>query len=86
MDLYHILDRKAAKTPPSTEVPKLEIKLDERKIVTIKNAVVKYAESPEELMALFTTGNLERHVGATKMNAESSRSHSIFTIMVRVHE
>jgi hypothetical protein len=64
--------------------PKLEIKLDERKMVSIKNAVVKNVGSPEELMTLFSQGNQERHIGATKMNAESSRSHSIFAIMVRL--
>lgn len=32
----------------------------------------------QELMDLFNAGNEMRHVGATKMNAESSRSHSIF--------
>lgn len=72
------MDNKRTKEQP----PKLDIKVDERKVVQIKNAVIKTVSSPEELMTLFTQGNIERHVGATKMNAESSRSHSIFAIMI----
>lgn len=41
---------------------------------------------PDELFALFNAGNLERHTGATQMNAESSRSHSIFSIMVEAYD
>jgi len=40
----------------------------------------------DELFDLFNRGNKERHVGATKMNAESSRSHSIFAIMVESYD
>ena len=37
-------------------------------------------------MELFRLGNQERHVGATLMNAESSRSHSIFSIVAEVYD
>ena len=53
-------------------------------MVYIKNAEVMDAASPDDLLALFEEGNSMRHVGATKMNAESSRSHSIFAILVEV--
>lgn len=76
------INNNSSSTSTSIEPPKLEIKIDERKMVTIKNVVLKFVESPEELWNLFVQGNKERHVGATKMNAESSRSHSIFAIMV----
>ena len=36
------------------------------------------------LEQLFTQGNLQRKVGGTKMNAESSRSHSVFSILLEV--
>ena len=55
-------------------------------MVYIKNSVVKDANSPKELMDLFIAGNAERHVGATNMNATSSRSHSIFAIMVECYD
>jgi len=78
VDLYWKLDNPKVKKDP----PKLEIKVDAKKMVVIKNAVIKPAESFEELMDLFDKGNKRRHVGATKMNAESSRSHSIFSILI----
>lgn len=36
------------------------------------------------LMRLFNAGNTQRKVGGTKMNAESSRSHSVFSILLEV--
>jgi hypothetical protein len=81
-DLYWLLDNKRTRGEP----PKLDIKVDAKKMVFIKNAVIKDAHSASELMELFRQGNAERHVGATKMNAESSRSHSIFAIMVESYD
>jgi chromosome segregation ATPase len=85
-DLFWQLDNPGAKKGPEFEPPKLEIKMDAKKMVYIRNAVIKDVSSPEELMVLFDKGNLERHTGATKMNAESSRSHSIFAIMVECYD
>jgi len=68
------------------EPPRLDIKMDANKMVHVRNAVIKEATAFEELMDLFTQGNAERHVGATRMNAESSRSHSVFAIMVESYD
>ena len=38
----------------------------------------------KELEKALTSGNKNRHVGETAMNAESSRSHCIFTIYVEM--
>merc|ERR1719231_988488 len=54
-------------------------------MVYIKNAEVKEADSAEDLLKLFEDGNTMRHVGSTTMNAESSRSHSIFSVLVEVY-
>lgn len=81
VDLYYLLDNKG-KGAAAAEPPKLEIKMDTKKMVFIKNAIIKDVSSADELMLLFDKGNMERHVGATKMNAESSRSHSIFSILI----
>jgi hypothetical protein len=79
VDLYYILDHKKSN---HEKPPKLEIKLDAQKKVVIKNAVIKQANDYEHLKKLFDDGNKMRHVGGTRMNAESSRSHSIFAIII----
>lgn len=84
VDLYWVLDNKNITNPDAA--PKLDIKMDNKKMVYIRNSVIKDANSPTELMDLFNEGNLMRHTGATKMNAESSRSHSIFAIMVESYD
>jgi hypothetical protein len=82
-DLYWLLDNKKDKR---AEPPKLDIKVDAKKMVFIKNAVIKSVDNAEQLLQLFHSGNKERHVGATKMNAESSRSHSIFAVMCESYD
>jgi len=86
VDLYWVLDNKANMKNSNIEPPKLEIKMDDKKMVFIRNSIIKEAYTPSDLMDLFNKGNLERHTGATKMNAESSRSHSIFAIMVECYD
>mmetsp|Transcript_4379 Transcript_4379/g.13249 ORF Transcript_4379/g.13249 Transcript_4379/m.13249 type:complete len:985 (-) Transcript_4379:519-3473(-) len=81
VDLYEKVDNPRGHSAP----PKLEIKLSSKKMVFVKGAVIKEANSADELLNLFDAGNSKRHVGATKMNAESSRSHSIFAILVEVY-
>jgi hypothetical protein len=56
--------------------------MDEKRMVFVRGSVIKDVSSPDELMTLFRDGNKERHTGATLMNAESSRSHSIFAILI----
>jgi hypothetical protein len=78
-DLLH-----ARRNPSDQSPPKLDVKLDAKKMVFVKNAVTEEANSAEALATLFEQGNKMRKVGGTKMNAESSRSHSIFSIIVEV--
>ena len=78
VDLLWKLENRTAKG----DGPKLDIKVDSKKMVFVKNVTTKSVGSPSDLMELFNAGNGMRHVGATKMNAESSRSHSIFSILV----
>eukprot|EP00903_Cladosiphon_okamuranus_P011418 g10760.t1 len=65
--------------------PKLEVHMESNKMVVVKNAVTKEVASAAELMRLFNAGNNQRKIGGTKMNAESSRSHSIFSILLEVY-
>jgi hypothetical protein len=59
VDLYYLLDNKRNKkkdTAPNAEgPPKLDIRLDAKNMVFIRNAVVKEVTSPDELMDLVCT-------------------------------
>ncbi|KAG4085752.1 kinesin-domain-containing protein [Neocallimastix lanati (nom. inval.)] len=61
---------------------KLELKENPETGVYVKDLSSYVVKSVEEIDNLMTKGNKNRAVGATLMNAESSRSHSIFTITV----
>lgn len=54
--------------------------------VYVKDLSTALVETPEKLMEIMIKGNKNRHVGQTKMNHESSRSHSIFTVTVECAE
>lgn len=65
---------------------KMEIKEDPDKGVFIKGLSQPEVTSVEQIMTLMTNGNKNRSVGATAMNADSSRSHSIFTVKIETSE
>ncbi|KAJ3273827.1 Kinesin-like protein kif3b [Terramyces sp. JEL0728] len=54
--------------------------------VFVKDLTAVVVKSVEELEALMELGNKNRSVGATLMNENSSRSHSIFTITIESSE
>ena len=63
--------------------PKLHVKKDRKGVVYVENINVLSIKSKEELNAAVNRGMSARHVAATKMNAESSRSHLITSIIVK---
>lgn len=67
------------------QMPDHQIKKDRNGNVVITNVVIKPAESAEDLFEHYTEGLGRRHVRSTKMNAESSRSHLVFTVIVETH-
>ncbi|KAL7688703.1 putative kinesin-like protein [Plasmopara halstedii] len=75
VDLFQLLDG-------NTQDVKLEIKKNEKGMVIVQNALMKKCVSPDQTLRLFDGANKKRQVGATKMNAESSRSHSIFSLLI----
>lgn len=64
--------------------PKCEIKEDVTKGVFVKNLSDVIVRNEKEMMDLLERGQKSRHVASTLMNSESSRSHSIFTLVVEM--
>ena len=58
----------------------LELKEHPEKGVYVKDLSMNVVHSALEMQELMTRGTKNRAVGATAMNAGSSRSHSIFTV------
>lgn len=67
-------------------IQKLELKEKPGSGVYVKDLSTALIENPDKMMEIMLKGNKNRHVGQTKMNTESSRSHSIFTITVECAE
>jgi hypothetical protein len=51
--------------------------------VYVQDLTEVYVSTSEEVHALLAEGNKQRSVGATKMNSQSSRSHSLFCLHVQ---
>merc|ERR1712216_734991 len=67
----------------NVKATKLMVKRDPRGVVYVQGATVLSASTAEELQSHMDFGMGQRHVSATKMNAESSRSHLVFSIIIR---
>jgi len=65
---------------------RLDIKEDTEKGIYVKNLIQVTVNSIEQIEDLMHKGNNNRSVGATLMNADSSRSHSLFTITIETCE
>ena len=63
---------------------KLDLREDPKLGVFAKDLIMTQVSGSKELEKALTSGNKNRHVGETAMNAESSRSHCIFTIYVEM--
>ena len=65
---------------------KLDIKEHPEKGVYVAGLSMHAVHNTQECEELMATGFKNRHVGATLMNADSSRSHSIFSVYVEMME
>ncbi|XP_024363319.1 kinesin-like protein KIN-14I isoform X2 [Physcomitrium patens] len=65
-----------------TKPKKLEIKKDSKGMVVVENATLIPVATREELESVVAKGLEKRHTSGTQMNAESSRSHLILSIIV----
>eukprot|EP00899_Mesostigma_viride_P003780 jgi/Mesvir1/13402/Mv16489-RA.1 len=63
--------------------PKLDLKKDERTgLMTVAGAVVVECKTEFDVRSAIEQGTANRHTAATLMNAESSRSHLVFTLLM----
>jgi centromeric protein E len=60
----------------------IKIRQDPQKGVYIEGATEEVVTSPEQVQALMKLGQERRHVSATALNLVSSRSHSIFRMVI----
>lgn len=67
----------------SEKPPKLNIKKDSKGMVFVENVTIRKASTYDKLRGFLRTGLKHRHVGSTKMNDQSSRSHLVFSIMIK---
>ncbi|XP_041957219.1 kinesin-like protein KIN-14E [Alosa sapidissima] len=82
LELYNERLQDLFVSPAEAFSKRIEMKKDKKGLVFAQGAETKQAASPSELFALFEQGCANRHIAATKMNVESSRSHLIIGIMV----
>lgn len=69
--------------PSST---KLEIREDIERGVFVKDAKEEIVVTPQQALQLMASGEEHRHVGATGANSHSSRSHTIFKMVIESRE
>uniref|UniRef100_K3W8F7 Kinesin motor domain-containing protein n=1 Tax=Globisporangium ultimum (strain ATCC 200006 / CBS 805.95 / DAOM BR144) TaxID=431595 RepID=K3W8F7_GLOUD len=81
IDLFHLVDSGGGHDNLK-DAPKLEIKKNDKGMVFVQNITMKTCTNAQQTLKLFELANKKRQVGSTKMNAESSRSHSVFSLLV----
>jgi len=62
----------------------LNVREDSKLGVYVDGAVEEPVNSPDDAARILATGYRNRHVGATTMNRESSRSHAVFSLAIEV--
>jgi hypothetical protein len=79
--------KKKNDTDDDVKPPTLKITLAEHSstgLVQVDGAETMTAESPVDVMRIFAKGSARRTTASTQMNAESSRSHLICAIVVKM--
>ena len=65
---------------------KLDIREDPKKGTFVRDLTYITLKDTEDIQRCLDKGNKNRHVGATSMNDQSSRSHSLFTVYLEIEE
>ena len=66
----------------SAATTNMQVREDLKKGVYVENLSEEPVVSSDEAINLLLKGAKTRHIGATQMNAESSRSHSVFSMNI----
>ena len=61
----------------------LQIGETKNKVPYVKGISERFVTSPDEVMAVLEEGKYNRHVSATSMNPDSSRSHAVFLLQIK---
>ncbi|XP_048366026.1 centromere-associated protein E isoform X4 [Sphaerodactylus townsendi] len=69
-----------------TKKKPLIIREDISRTIYVEDLIEEVVVSPEEVMRWLQKGEKSRHYGETKMNARSSRSHTIFRMIIESKE
>lgn len=64
----------------------MDLRESKKKGIFIKGLNLPVVKTVDDMLKWMNKGDKERHVGATAMNQDSSRSHSIFTVYLEVEE
>ncbi|VDB91378.1 unnamed protein product [Peniophora sp. CBMAI 1063] len=70
---------------PRDKAPKLPVREDATGQVVVAGLEKVSLESNTDFARIYTAANEQRSVGATNLNRESSRSHAILTLEVKMH-
>lgn len=70
----------------STQGKKLAIREDIKRGPYLDGVWEESVTGADQLEAIMLRGNKNRHIGETMMNKESSRSHAIFTIDLKLKQ
>ena len=65
---------------------KLDIREDKKKGTYVRDLTYVTLKDTNDIQKCLDKGNKNRHVGATSMNDQSSRSHSLFTVYLEIEE
>jgi kinesin family protein C2/C3 len=84
IELYRndLVDLLSKDSPRSSTAKKLCVRMDKHGTVQIDNLTEEVCQSTAELADLLERGHRNRTTRATAMNAQSSRSHVIFTVRI----
>ena len=69
--------------PQESERPPLSVHLDTQGVVYVENVTLRPIETAEAALRTMLEASRQRHVTATKMNAASSRSHLVSSVVIR---